>query len=159
MSKRSMFHIESRMEADRLVLQLSGIIDENANLTPLTSARAAEIRLELSHVQRINSFGVRAWLEAVRSIPSSCRLVLAACSTAIVDQCNMVAEFHGHGVIESFYAPLICESCGEETQVLFATADCRARGGVLPEIPCPRCQRVMDIDDLAEQYLAFLRSA
>ena len=37
------------VRTDRLVLRLSGIIDENANLAPLASARAAEIRLELDH--------------------------------------------------------------------------------------------------------------
>ena len=40
---------------------------------------------------------------------------------------------------------------------LFETAQCRANGGRLPATPCPRCGRTMEVDDLEEQYLLFVR--
>ncbi|WP_299010631.1 hypothetical protein [uncultured Caulobacter sp.] len=32
-------------------------------------------------------------------------------------------------------------------------------GGKLPATPCPRCGRPMEVDDLEEQYLLFVREA
>lgn len=151
------FHIEPVREPRRLVLQVSGVIDENADLTVLAAAHGAEICLHLGAVHRINSFGVRAWVEAIRNIPLASRLILSHCSPPVIDQCNMVAGFNGHGVIESFYAPMLCEQCDEYAHVLYDTMVCLANGGVLPTTPCPTCHGSMDIDDLEEQYLTFLR--
>ena len=151
------FHIEPVWSPERLLLRVSGVIDENADLSPLSRAQASKICLHLGEVHRINSFGVRAWVEAIRTIPLSSRLVLSHCSPPVIDQCNMVAGFNGHGVIESFYAPMLCEQCEEYTQVLYDTRICLANGHALPATRCPRCQGSMDIDDLEEQYLTFLR--
>jgi hypothetical protein len=75
----------------------------------------------------------------------------------VVDQCNMVNGFCGHGRLESFYAPMTCAECDEQVDQLFETAACRANGGRLPPTPCPRCGRNMEVDDLEEQYLLFVR--
>ena len=159
MNPEPAFAITSQREAGRVILYLRGIIDENANLTPLATAQGTEIWLDLSGVQRINSFGVRAWLAAVRCIPPDERLVFTRCSTPVIDQCNMVSGFQGHAVIESFYAPMICEHCDEQIQILFNTAACATHGALWPEVPCPRCHETLTIDDLEEQYLVFLRGA
>lgn len=151
------FRIESRTEHDTLVLHLLGVIDENADLTAMAEAQAPKIRLELAGVHRINSFGVRAWMDAMRQISKDSHLVLARCAPPVIDQCNMVVDFHGHGTIESFYAPLICEACQEQTQRLYQTDDCLTDDGALRVPPCPHCQQPMEIDDLEEQYLIFLR--
>ncbi|MCG8422511.1 MAG: hypothetical protein MJE77_31740 [Proteobacteria bacterium] len=152
------FRIESHKDGGRLVLCVFGVIDERADLGRLATADAPLIWLHLEHVSRINSFGVRSWIDAVRRISNQCRLVFSHCSPPIVDQCNMVAGFLGHGSIESFYAPMMCDTCGGEEKTLFKTKDCLALGGVLPEVRCSHCSGSMDIDDLEEQYLMFMHS-
>jgi hypothetical protein len=69
----------------------------------------------------------------------------------------MVAGFLGHGQLESFYAPMTCTECDEQVDQLFETAACRANNGRLPATPCPRCGRTMEVDDLEDQYLLFVR--
>ena len=157
MSARPAFAIEVVVgdQLDRVVI--SGIIDENADLAPLAALGVRPIEVSMRGVRRINSFGVRSWIDAVRKIPATTQLTFLQCPPPVVDQCNMVAGFLGHGVLASFLAPMICAECDEQIDQLFETAICRANGGKLPTTKCPRCGRPMEVDDLEEQYLLFVR--
>ncbi len=138
---------------------ITGIIDENADLAPLAALGERPVEVAMRGVRRINSFGVRAWIDAVRKIPQSARLQFVQCPPPVVDQCNMVAGFLGHGKLVSFFAPMVCTECDEQIDQLFLTSACRDNGGKLPATPCPRCGRPMEVDDLEEQYLLFVREA
>jgi hypothetical protein len=136
---------------------LSGIIDENADLS-FFAALSGPTRLHLRAVRRINSFGVRSWIDAVRRVPPDVAFELVECSPAVIDQTNMVAGFLGHGHVKSFYAPMLCPTCGFEKDELFETETYR-RTGRLREVLCPECGSVMQVDDLEEHYLLFARES
>ncbi len=136
---------------------LSGVIDESADLSFLERL-TVPARLNLRGVRRINSYGVRSWIEAVRRIPPAIGFELVECPPSVVDQINMVAGFLGRGRVTSFFAPMICDRCGSEQEELFQTEDYR-RAGRLPEVKCPKCGATMQLDDLEEQYLLFAREA
>ncbi len=156
-SSRNSFTIDVTAEADADVVTVAGVIDENADLTPLIQLGARPIRVHLRGVRRINSFGVRAWMDSIRRVPITSNLTFVHCPPPVVDQCNMVSGFLGHGTLASFYAPMTCAECDEQIDQLFETEVCRANGGKLPLTPCPRCGRPMEVDDLEEQYLLFVR--
>lgn len=156
---RNTFSIEVAEHGGEDLVTIAGVIDENADLTPLTLLGARPVRVHLRAVRRINSFGVRSWMDAIRQIPRSVPLRFVHAPPPVVDQCNMVSGFVGHGSLESFYAPMTCTECDEQVDQLFETAACRANGGRLPSTPCPRCGRAMEVDDLEEQYLLFVREA
>ncbi len=152
----SSFQIEALTQGTHQLLSLSGVIDENADLSPIAQIEV-DTEINLKEIRRINSFGVRAWIDAIRRIPAEVRLTFVECPPPVVDQCNMVTGFLGHGVLKSFYAPMTCEECDEQHNQLFDTQECRNNGGKLPSTPCPRCGRDMEVDDLEEQYLLFVR--
>lgn len=150
---RNTFTIDVAERDGEDVVTIAGVIDENADLSPLQSLGGRPVRVHLKGVRRINSYGVRSWIDAIRKIPNGTPVKLVHCPPPVVDQCNMVAGFAGHGVLESFYAPMTCAECDEQLDQLFETTACRANGGRLPATPCPRCGRNMEVDDLEEQYL------
>jgi hypothetical protein len=137
-------------------ITLEGVIDEHADLSFFSDLQGP-ISVSLKGVRRINSFGVRSWIDAIRKVPSATTLELVECSSPVIDQLNMVAGFAGRGKVLSFYAPMICEACDVEEERLFQVADCRAQGNRLPEAACPKCSGALEVDDLEEQYLLFLR--
>ncbi len=159
MAVRVPFTLEIGHDGNADVVTLAGVIDENSDLSPLVQLGERPIRIHLRGVRRINSYGVRAWMDAIRRIPITTRLSFVHCPPPVVDQCNMVQGFLGHGTLESFYAPMTCAECDEQLDQLFETAACRANGGKLPTTPCPRCGRPMEVDDLEEQYLLFVRDS
>jgi hypothetical protein len=148
------FRVE-RVDDGRTYL-LSGVIDENADLTFFHGIHGAA-KVMLGNVRRINSFGVRQWIEAIRRIPADAHVEFHECPPPVVDQINMVAGFMGKGNVISFYAPMICEKCAAEQDALFTVADCQENGGHLPAYPCPKCGTRMEVDDLEEHYLLFVR--
>jgi hypothetical protein len=138
---------------------LSGVIDENADLALIGTLGGRPARFDMRSVRRINSYGVRSWMDAIRKIPGGTKVTFVNCPPPVIDQCNMVAGFLGHGRLESFFAPMTCPECDEQIDQLFETEACRSNGGKLPATPCPRCGRPMEVDDLEEQYLLFVRDA
>jgi hypothetical protein len=156
---RSTFHIDVEDLGDRARVNISGVIDENADLAPLVAIDGKPVEVNLKGVRRINSFGVRAWIDAVRRISPATAVRFVQAPPPVIDQCNMVSGFLGHGVLVSFFAPMTCEECDEQVEQLFEADRCRALGGKLPATPCPRCGRNMEVDDLEEQYLLFVRES
>ncbi len=152
------FRIEEASEPGRTRLSVSGVIDEHAELQPLAEVRG-EVEVSLKGVRRINSFGVRAWIDVIRKISSDTRLTFIEVPPPVIDQINMVRNFLGHGELISFYSQMICAECDEQEDELFRVDTCRELGGKLPLVECKRCGNPMEVDDLEEQYLLFVRES
>ena len=159
MSARSSFTIEVVQRDGVDQVTLAGVVDENADLALLSTLGSRPARINMRCVRRINSFGVRVWMDTIRRVPRSTDITFVQCPPPVIDQCTMVQGFLGHGKLESFYAPMTCPECDEQVDQLFETEACRANGAKLPVTPCPRCGRPMEVDDLEEQYLLFVRES
>lgn len=135
--------------------RLIGIVDEHADLGFLARL-AGRAQISLKGVRRINSFGVRAWIDAIRKVPADATFEFIECPPPVIDQMNMVSGFLGRGKVSSFFAPMACEACTNEQDVLFNVADCK-ESGRLPAVACSRCSKPLELDDIEDQYLLFLK--
>jgi anti-anti-sigma regulatory factor len=142
-----------------LIVEFFGEVDEHADFRSLLDRLSGSVTFELAELRRLNSSGVREWVNFVRDLePAVTDLTLSSCSPAIVTQLNMIANFRGPAHVRSFLAPYTCTACGQEEEKLL---DVKAhfpsrRFGDLPAFRCDRCSGPMDFDDLPERYLAFL---
>lgn len=144
------------------VLEIQGVVDESADLSPLDTfaAGGGTLVLDLGGIDRINSVGVREWIRAMKRIPDSVVVVWDHVSTAMVTQLNMIANFHGHGRIRSFYAPYYCAACDLEQRFLLTVAGDLAAGQArAPAHTCPECSGPLEFDDIEEDYLGGLLEA
>ena len=139
-------------------LALLGRIDENAELDELADALpAGQVRLDLAGLVRINSIGVREWMDFVKTIAGR-DVRLVGCAPAFVEQMNAIANFTGELRIDSVLAAFECEHDSEVVRVEVRTDD--ARAGRLPAAPpCPRCGRTMEPAVEDDLYYRFLRYA
>jgi len=139
-------------------VEFSGEIDENADFAELRRRLEGAVVFHLADVRRINSCGVREWVNFVRDIPNVVDLTFTHCSPAIVTQLNMIYNFKGQAKVRSFYAPYLCENCQREEEKLLDVQSQLQNGRLedLPEFVCSRCRQVMEFDDLPERYLSFL---
>jgi hypothetical protein len=135
---------------------LSGVIDEYADLSFLGSLTGPKVVLNMRGVRRINSYGVRHWMEQIRKVPPNVTMEVIEIPPPIVDQVNMVHGFMGRGKVVSFYVPYTCGNCEEYREQLVTTAEVKKRKG-LPEVKCVACGTVMEVDDVEEQYLQILK--
>ena len=143
------------------VVEFVGEIDENTDFTELAGRLQGSVVLHLQQVRRINSCGVREWVNFVRDLPDVTDLTFTHCSPAIVTQLNMIYNFRGGATLRSFYAPYICENCDKEEERLIDIETAFPKGKPLepPEFDCETCSEALEFDDLPDHYLAFLNEA
>lgn len=143
---------------DVTFVKLSGVIDEDNELADLTDKiPPGTAVIDLGEVERINSCGVRDWVNWLSKIEAKeTDVVLVECSPAIVAQINLVNNFTGAGVVKSFYVPYFCPECDEEKVLLCEAADMGPPPHEPPTCRCDECDLVMDFDDMPDSYFAFL---
>ncbi|MCA9540375.1 MAG: STAS domain-containing protein [Myxococcales bacterium] len=143
-------------------LKVNGVIDEDNTLAgSLRKIDGSTVVIDCSGVERINSCGVRDWVNWLNDLDSRGKqVVMVRCSPCIVNQLNLVHNFVGRGMVKSFFAPYFCPNCDiEQLKLLqveeFAGMD-RPRA---PEIRAEGCQQAecqMEFDDIEDAYFAFL---
>lgn len=154
------FAINKASEGGKVVLQLKGNIDEDANFAPPDIGGAGAVVLDLEGVSAINSVGIREWIKWVKGIPSSVQLSVRKCPKIIVDQINMVAGFlPPQAKVESFYVPYYSDSSGNEKMVLFESGKEFKDGDVNapPEVK-DDAGEVMEMDVIEAKYFKFLKN-
>jgi anti-anti-sigma regulatory factor len=146
---------------DVTYVKLSGVIDEDNELTDLTEKiPSGTTVIDLSEIERINSCGVRDWVNWLTRIEKGgAKVVLVECSPAIVAQINLVNNFTGGGAVKSFFAPFFCPNCDREKVLLVESAELGAAPHKAPTCRCDECDGVMDFDDMEDSYFAFLSNA
>jgi anti-anti-sigma regulatory factor len=149
--------ISSTPEGD--VLTLAGEIDDNTSLARYAAELKNRPIIDLGDVVFINSVGVREWITLLDEIAASGQTVtLRRVSEPMVRQMTMVMEARGSANVESFYAPYVCTSCGDERALLIDIAAHRAALDEQnpPTLPCASCGAVAEFDEFPARYLSFL---
>jgi len=139
-------------------VEFTGDIDETSDFADLSRRLTGTVLFHLSEIRRINSSGVREWVDFVSNLDKVDELIFSHCSPSVVSQINMIYNFAAGANIRSFYAPYFCEGCRKEESKLI---DVRSQypDGVTaepPEVPCDDCDGTMEFDEIADRYLAFL---
>ena len=143
-------------------LKISGEIDEFSDFVNIFDKFPKEIWVDLKEVSRINSLGIRQWLEAMRGCQSHVHLM--NCSESIIDAINLVPQFLGeHGRVESFEVTFICDECSTEVHKFLDTKDIQFEDGEVQDFEsqetCLSCGGDMDLNHVAEIYFDFLLKA
>src|SRR5207245_6922139 len=99
--------IDRKPGGDATRVCLSGEITEEARFDELGPVDSRVV-FDLSGIRRINSSGVREWIQFMRSIPTSAKVTFERCPPPVVVQASMIANFLGAGRIVSFLAPYFC---------------------------------------------------
>ena len=160
MSKK--FYLGANTVEDVTFLKVSGVVDEDNSLArSLKKIDGKTVIIDLSGVTRINSCGVRDWVNWLNDLyAKEKQIILVRCSPCIVNQINLVNNFVGRGMVKSFFAPFYCPKCDIEQQKLLqveafasmkrpAAPDARGDG-------CNEAQCQMEFDDIEEAYFAFI---
>jgi anti-anti-sigma regulatory factor len=157
----SKFHAAVHQRDEVTYVKLGGVIDEDNELADLTERiSAGTVVIDLGEIERINSCGVRDWVNWLTKVEKAGgRVVLVECSPAIVSQINLVNNFTGSGVVKSFFAPYFCPNCEREKVLLIESRELGHGPHRAPTCRCDECDGVMDFDDMEDSYFAFLSSA
>lgn len=137
-------------------VQLSGVIDEDAEFGKIKNISTAEVVFDFQKVTLINSCGIREWIQCIGALKSGTKIVYLNCPQIIIEQINMVQGFIPAGAsVDSFYAPYFCEDCDDEVKVLLKKD--LVKNSKAPKVQCPKCNSDLDFDAIESQYFNFLK--
>jgi anti-anti-sigma regulatory factor len=152
--------IEKFADGGIACLKFNGTIDESFEGKKIArSIQAETLVLDLGGVKKISSFGIREWVDFVTTAVKQVKhMVLIECAPKVVDQLNMVANFHGGGRVFSFYAPFRCDYCDSEQRALLEVSkDWEAiKSMKLADRPCPSCKESMYFDEDGSTFFSFI---
>ena len=152
-----MINVTKELKGNTLLVRMAGSIEESVNFDDLIGPAPSAIVVNCKEIARINSTGVKAWIKYFQAAQAKgCKLSFQECSTAIVEQVNLISNFACGGTVESIFVPFSCTKCRSELIALLSTEDLKKRGLQIPELPCTKCSAKAVYDDIEEEYFGFL---
>jgi len=144
-------------------IRFEGHINEDAEvaLPELLGKITGDCIFDFKGVTAINSCGIRAWITFLREAEKKGKHHFAACTPIVVSQMNMIPSFRDQCKIDSVYAGYSCPKCQHREQILLESGINLPKklGDPLPEIPCPSCNTAMEMEELEEEFFAWLEDA
>ena len=148
--------VQKELNGTVLKAKASGVIDENMNLNALMGTNFTEMRLDCQKISRINSLGVKHWINYFTALTNKgVKVELSNCPPQVVDQLSQVDTFHSNCTIASIMAPYECTECKSEFVKEMKVIDLRKNLNI-PELQCPKCSSKAVFSDIEDEYFAFL---
>ena len=135
---------------------LRGVINEFAKFTPLFEFEGNEMTLNLKEVTRINSTGVREWINALEKVDHSIEMIFEECPPIVVYQMTMIPNFTSRVKVKSVYAPYYCPECDSQEEILIPLENFNLESD-LPTGKCKVCGAELEFDDDEESYFYFMQ--
>ncbi len=144
-------------DADMRIIYFSGNFDEDIEIDRIAGLFTNKMTFDLKEINKITSFGVKLWIDLLKKAPANCSINFQNCSTAFIDQANMISNFIQNGKITSYMAPFICTN-DHEFEILLNSEDVKFEDDeyIIPDITCKECGAKCELDDFAEDYFGFL---
>jgi anti-anti-sigma regulatory factor len=151
-------HIEKKGQWEQLLY--AGPINEDTevHLTPIVGQLGPNVIINFRKVEFVNSCGVRAWINFLREAEKGRKVIFEECTPEIVSQINMIPNFRGSAHIKSVYASYACESCDHQKWELFEEGR-NLPGSSDASVPPPKCEKCgaqMEMDELEDEFFAWL---
>lgn len=113
--------VTKNKQGDVLFIYLNGVITEDSQLELVDSDGEATLVLDLQGITRINSYGIRQWINNLKRLKEkSPNLIFTRCPPMVIEQFNMISNFGAEGVVQSFYLPFYSEKL-EKSELILTT--------------------------------------
>lgn len=137
---------------DERTVVVRGSITEATDFGPALVPGPVRVTIDLAHVDRVNSYGVREWIRFLKSLTDrGATITLDTVSVPMVRQMNMIPQARGNAVVRRVFAPYYCSQCDDEQRLAMPDGATSAPD----EAPCPACGAAMEFDDVPDAYFAF----
>jgi hypothetical protein len=160
-SRIQRFKLERSVDGDVTYLALHGVIDEGFEGRKTAEAvRTRKIVISLREVRRFASWGMAEWTEFMK-VAASRQVYLVECSGHAVNQFSLVTGLLGRARLVSFYAPLRCGTCSEETSHLVVVPSVRNSWDSVRELQktCATCGGAARLDKFGSAMVEAVAAA
>lgn len=132
--------------------------DSEVHLPPLLTSLGKSVIVNFKQVDSINSCGVRAWITFMRDLEKGRKVLFEECTPEVVSQINMIPNFKGSADVQSIYGSYTCPTCGNQQMHLFVKGKNmpQTSGDAAEEVLCTKCGKKTEMDELEEEFFAWV---
>ena len=151
--------------AEDYIIEMSGDLGDDVEFPNKKFRLSQRIIFNCENLRHLSSFAMQKWSRWMKSQDTRQQFVFRMVPPRTIDIFNMIDGYlPDESIIESFYVPYECESCGHEELLLarrgreFVEAlGHNAPKLLLPqEINCPKCKSGMKLGVWEAKFLRFL---
>lgn len=139
------------------IVQLSGALDEHAQLPTIPAG--TEIHVDLEKLTYLNSVGVRLWIRWVADVTKNTKMILIRCPALFVKNFSSIrGMLNRNTLVQSFYVPYYDDKYDERKNVLYIRGREFLDDGTL-NMPTLKNANgdVMEPDVIEQTYFSFLK--
>ncbi len=152
-----MLQATKEQKGNVLAVRLIGTVEETVNFDGLIGPPPTELEVNCKEIARMNSVGIKSWIKYFQSCQTKgTKLKFTECSTAVVEQINLISNFICGGSVESIVVPFACTSCKSELAGVFTTENLKKMELNVPDLQCSKCGNKAVFDDIPEEFFGFL---
>jgi hypothetical protein len=152
-----MLKVEKETRNGKLAVKLVGTVDEHSLLSKSIPVDITALDVYCGQIDRINSHGVIGWIDCFRGLRvKGVELRFFECSPALIQQLINIKNMIPKKEIVSVVAPYFCGTGNHRFNHVFAASDLVAAELKSPKLKCPTCGADAELDDIDEEYFAFL---
>ena len=153
-----MITVNKNQTPEGLQVDLIGAIEESVSFENLIGPFTGQLTVNCRGVTRINSVGVKTWVKYFQNLKALGRKFrFIECSTAIIEQLNMISNFASGGEVVSLLLPFSCLKCQREFVANCKTEDLKKNNLQIPNVKCEKPECGARFDDDPDEYLYFLK--
>jgi len=142
-------------------IAISGFLDETTVFPTIANPVTGRIDIDLEKLETMNSTGCRNWVMWIKGVKATGGIHLHNCPPQFITHASILFGLIPPGtVVQSFYVPYFCASCGASERQRFELGkdykDFKSLS-VRDAIVCPVCSASMRLDVVKDLYLRFLQ--
>ncbi len=135
----------------------TGSIDESTDFMSLIGVPEIPLVIDCKGVERINSVGVKNWIRYFNLLAEKkVKVHLEKVPPALVEQLNVVRNFHCGAEVLSIMLPFKCGACKASLFAAVKSQEVAKLAIPIPPTKCVKCGGSATFDDIAEEYLEFV---
>ncbi len=142
------------------IYRIAGPIDDRSEFAPISASSEPEVIVNFDKAENINSYGVRKMLYLAQSLKGR-KVSYEDCRPDLITQLNMIPALTSGIAISSFYIPLECDACDQESDRRITHQEAMAPGFLAKlndTFPCDRCSRKLKFMDDESLFFGFLNA-
>lgn len=157
-----MLKIEVTETKSKTLVALSEQLDDTANFTAISWARANDLEFDLSGLKMINSSGISQWITWSQTLPGYLNISVSNLPPIFVNLWNVIQDMvPSTWRVESFYLPYVCHETQQNRNVLLIHGKNFNNAGLIEPLPPtvvldPDTQLVWELDVSLSSYVQFL---
>jgi len=151
--------VDIKNAGDEQIVFLSGSIDENSDLRTIERLTADRVTIDFGGVSKVNSFGIRMWINVLKNINDGRNIVFENCTSVFIENLNIIPKMREDVEIMSFFLPFYCSACDIEIAKRVTRKEALEENFIESlgkKYVCSKCDRLLEFYDDEDLYFDFL---